>query len=161
MPETVWPVGIAELKTAKSPDRLSAIGLGSCVGVALWDGKSGWGALAHVMLPAQNGLSRAPVRGKFADTAVEWLLAELVQKGASPGELKAKLVGGSNMFNSIQFNPLPVGLRNVMACREELTRRGIPVVAEDVGGTRGRSIVFYPRDGRLLIRSLNQPERWL
>jgi chemotaxis protein CheD len=161
MPETDWPVGIAEMKTAKSPDRLSAIGLGSCVGVALWDGETGWGALAHVMLPAQNGLSRTPVRGKFADTAVEWLLAELLQKGANPGRLKAKLAGGSNMFNSIQFNPLPVGLRNVMACREELMRRGIPVVAEDVGGTCGRSIVFFPRDGRLLVRSLNRPERWL
>jgi chemotaxis protein CheD len=161
MPETEWPVGIAEMKTARSPDRLSAIGLGSCVGVALWDGETGWGALAHVMLPVQNGLSRSPARGKFADTAVEWLLAELVQKGVDQGKLKAKLVGGSNMFNSIQSNPLPVGLRNVMACRQELTRRGIPVLAEDVGGTKGRSIVFYPEDGRLLIRALNQPERWL
>ena len=161
MPETDWPVGIAEMKTARSPDRLSAIGLGSCVGVAVWDEESGWGALAHVMLPAQNGLSRVPVRGKFADTAVEWLVAELVQKGADQGRMKAKLVGGANMFNAIQYNPLPVGTRNVMACREELTKRGIPVLAEEVGGTKGRSILFLPQDGRLLIRSLNQPERWI
>ncbi len=161
MPETDWSVGIAEMKTAKSPDRLTAIGLGSCVGVAVWDGDSGWGALAHIMLPAQNTLSRAPVRGKYADTAVEWLLAELVQKGVDQGRLKAKLVGGANMFNSIQYNPLPVGTRNVMACREELTKRGIPVLGEDVGGFKGRSIVFSPQDGRLVIRSLNQPERWI
>ncbi len=161
MPESEWPVGIAEIKTARSPDRLSAIGLGSCVGVAVWDGESGWGALAHVMLPAQNGLSSVPVRGKFADTAVEWLLAELVQRGADLGRLKAKLVGGANMFNSIHHNPLPVGLRNVMACREELSQRGIPIVAEDIGGSKGRSILFHPEDGRILIRSLKQPERWI
>jgi chemotaxis protein CheD len=65
------------------------------------------------------------------------------------------------MFNSIQYNPLPVGTQNVMACREELTKRGIPVLGEDVGGFKGRSIVFSPQDGRLVIRSLNQPERWI
>ena len=161
MAEMDWPVGIAEIKIAQGPDRLLAIGLGSCVGMALWDGESGWGGLAHVMLPTENGLSSTPIRGKFAGTATEWLLAELVQKGVDQGKLKAKLVGGANMFNSIHNNPMPVGLRNVMACREELSRRGIPVVAEDVGGGKGRSMVFYPQDGRIWIRSLQGPERWI
>ncbi len=161
MPEAEWPVGIAEMKIAKGPDRFSAIGLGSCVGVALWDGETGWGALAHVMMPARNATAQLPVPGKYADTAVEWVLSELVQKGVDQGRLRAKLVGGANMFNSIQFNPLPIGLRNVMACRRELAKRGVPVVAEDVGGVRGRSVVFFPKDGRLSIRCLNQPERWI
>ncbi len=161
MPETDWPVGIAEMKVALGPDRLTAIGLGSCVGVALWDEVSGWGALAHVMLPSQSTRSHTPSLGKFADTAVQWIVAELLQKGADQGRLRAKLVGGANMFQTIQSNPLPIGLRNVMACREELTKRGIPILAEDVGGIRGRSIVFFPQGGRLSIRTLGFPERWI
>jgi chemotaxis protein CheD len=149
------------MKAAQGPDRLSAIGLGSCVGVALWDGESGWGALAHIMLPSQNARSHALARGKYADTAVEWIVAELLQKGADQGRLRAKLVGGANMFHTMHSTPLPIGLRNVMACREELTKRGIPILAEDVGGIRGRSILFFPQDGRLFIRTLDQPERWI
>ena len=44
-------VGIADLKTCKSPDGVMTLGLGSCVGIAIRDPMNKIGGLVHIMLP--------------------------------------------------------------------------------------------------------------
>jgi chemotaxis protein CheD len=161
MPEMEWVVGIAETKTAMSPDRLLAIGLGSCVAVTVHDCQKKIGGLAHIMLPSSRFHAKANVKGKYADTAIKAMVEELALKGGEKDRFEAKLVGGANMFSTIIQNPLPIGTRNLMAVREILVEMKIPITGEDVGGTQGRSLVFNLSDGKILVRKINQSDIWI
>ena len=117
---------------------LVSLGLGSCIGLALVDKRTAVAGLAHVVLPAAEGRTGSP--GKFADTAVEALIAELVGLGARRIALEAVLVGGASMFKLGGGSGMEVGQRNEEAVRAELARVRIPVAAADTGGSRGRTI---------------------
>src|ERR1019366_5656313 len=123
-------VGIAELKTARDPDRMVAYGLGSCVGVTLYDRIHKVGGMAHVMLPSSRMHSNVSVPGKYADTGIEALWSALIEEGSDSKFLEAKLVGGANMFVSIAQQAVPVGTRNLSAVREKLREKGIPIKGE-------------------------------
>jgi chemotaxis protein CheD len=117
---------------------LVSLGLGSCIGLALVDRRAAVAGLAHVVLPASEGRTGSP--GKFADTAAEALIAELVGLGARRIALEAVLVGGASMFKLGGGSGMEVGQRNEEAVRGELARLRIPVAAVDTGGSRGRTI---------------------
>ena len=117
---------------------LVSLGLGSCVGLALLDKRAAVAGLAHVVLPAAEGRGGSP--GKFADTAVEALIADLLGLGARRIALEAVLVGGASMFSFGSGSGMEVGQRNEEAVRAELARLRIPVAAADTGGSRGRTI---------------------
>ena len=161
MAESDLAVGIAELKSASVSGRLVAYGLGSCVGVTLYDRFKKIGGLAHIMLPSSRMHSQVSVPGKYADTAVAALLEILGREGADLKNLEAKLVGGANMFISITHQAVPIGMRNVSAVRDQLGLNGIKVKGEDIGGAQGRTIFFSLEDGKIEIRKLNQPTRLL
>jgi len=154
-------VGIGQYKVGRNSDKFIVYGLGSCVGVTLYDSKKKVGGLAHIMLPSSRYYSNPNARSKYADTAIHDLLGEVGRLGAEKTGLEAKLVGGANMFSTLFSQAVPVGIRNVMAVREKLQEFGIRVVAEDVGGVQGRTIVFSLGDGRIQIKKLNQPEKWI
>jgi chemotaxis protein CheD len=155
-------VGIAEIAVASSPQRLMALGLGSCIGVTLYDAEAKVGGMAHVMLPSSKLHSAEALPGKYADTALVALAAELEKAGGGREKLEAKIVGGANMFADISTNiSVPIGLRNVTAVRSKLSEMGISIVGEEVGGNRGRTIIFNLNDGRVEIRKLNQPAQYL
>lgn len=157
MPEGTKNVGIAEIRTAKDPEVLSAHGLGSCVVVILYDEVRRLGGIAHPMLPSSRNHSVGGNPGKYMDTAVEALLGSLRQEGSEPSTLRAKLAGGANMFATLAYQAVPIGMRNAAAAREALGKAGVPIVAEDVGGTQGRSLQFTLSDGRVEVRKLNKP----
>ncbi|EMA42945.1 chemotaxis protein CheD [Halobiforma nitratireducens] len=146
-------VGISELAISDGDETLKSYGLGSCLAIALYDPDSGIGGLAHAMLPdgdtAENS-ERKP--GKYADTAIRALLRRMVEKGASYTSVEAKIAGGSDMFEFESFGD-GVGQRNVVAAREELDKLGVPLVAEDVGGDRGRTVEFTPGSGTLMVKT--------
>lgn len=155
-------VGIADIAISQSPQKLVAYGLGSCVGVALYDTRSKTGGLAHVMLPSSRLHSNeTPPPGKYADTAISALAAEMQKAGCRIKGLEAKIVGGANMFASLAQSAMPIGLRNVSAIRLALAELGIPILGEDVGGAQGRTMIFNLEDGRIEIRKLNLPAEYL
>jgi len=62
-------VRMGEMAVSSSAgDELTALGLGSCIGLALVDRDSGVAGLVHVVLPDSRGDSQTP--GKVADLAV-------------------------------------------------------------------------------------------
>lgn len=147
-------VGMADLKVVHCPDRLRSVGLGSCVGIALWDPVTKVAGLAHIMLPSADGFA-SNQRAKFADTAVDWLVELMLEHRAIRERLQAKLAGGAQMFTFAGKNDLlKIGPRNVEASRRALAKWSIPIVAEDVGGTTGRTIEFSSEDGRLWVRTV-------
>ncbi|MBM3269114.1 MAG: chemotaxis protein CheD [Candidatus Sericytochromatia bacterium] len=130
-------------------------GLGSCVGLAVYDAVAGVAGLAHIMLPDSGG-DAAGRPAKFADTAVLHLVAELVTRGAARDRLVAKAAGGAQMFRS-QGDFLAVGARNAEAVRQALESAGIPAIGTDLGGTWGRTIRFHMGTWVLEVRSPGRP----
>lgn len=154
---------MAEYKAAKSPYSLITLGLGSCVGVTLYDNLTKVGGLAHVMLPDSTLSGKKDYNpGKFADTAIDVLIEEMLKLGASKNRMVSKIVGGAQMFQiKSENNIMQIGKRNVEAVRNKLNQLNIRIVAEDVEGNYGRTIEFFCEDGRLAVRTIGHGTRIL
>ena len=155
-------VGMADLKVVKAPLALTTIGLGSCVGIALYEPSSQIAGLAHIMLPESTIIQASVNPAKFADAAIHKLVADMVRMGAKPGNIKAKIAGGAQMFNFDATNEnLRVGDRNVESTKRVLQAERIPLLGEETGGTFGRTVEFYAEDGRVVIKAIGQENRIL
>lgn len=158
--QTVIKVGIADVNLVKKPENIRTSGLGSCVGVVVYDAKAGLAGLAHILLPDSSMARQKDINiYKYADTALPYLIDSLIKKGALPDRLKAKMAGGAQMFQfSSQSNMMRIGPRNIEAVRGILHEYHIPVVAHDVGGNAGRTIEFDTNMNKLKIRKINEKE---
>lgn len=151
------PVGMGEMKIARSPELLAVYGIGSCVIVSLYDPKSKTGGLAHVMLPDSSGLDREKINPvKFADTAIPALYEALVGAGSFKSGLVAKIVGGSEMFPPTEDFENNIGRDNTAAVKKALKKQNLPLIAEDSGGRRGRSIEFDLENGLIKLSILGE-----
>ena len=144
-------VGIGDCGLARSPVKIKTFGLGSCVGITLYDRHEKIGGLVHAMLPTINYARIKDNPLKFTDSGIEYLVEEIVRKGSSRKKLEAKLVGGAHMFENRHMN---IGERNVKWARDTLKRLEIPVVAEDTGKNYGRTITLDTSTGDLLVRTI-------
>ncbi len=148
-------VGMADLNSAQHPCMITTLGLGSCVGVALYDSATKIVGLAHVMLPSSEQAKNNSNRAKFADTAIVQLLNDMIRLGARKERITAKLAGGAQMFAFSQGSDLMrIGYRNVVASKEKLKELNIPIISEDTGGNYGRTIEIYSEDGRLMVKTI-------
>lgn len=148
-------VKMADLVVSKAPNILSTLGLGSCLGITLYDPIKKIGGLAHIMLPDINAVKIRTNKAKFVNTAIEEMLQEMLDLGAGKKNIEAKIIGGAHMFGFVKSNVLlNVGERNVSKAREELDRAGIRIVAEDVGLDYGRSVFFHLADGSVKIATI-------
>ena len=130
---------MAEIAVSRhEADVLVALGLGSCIGVALLDRASLVAGLAHVVLPESRPGGSTP--GKFADTAIPELLRQVTGLGGSASNLHAVLAGGAQMFAAGTSAALDIGRRNEQAVRAALAAAGIPVTTTLTGGNAGRTM---------------------
>lgn len=156
MSETI-PVGMGELKTAKSPDTLAVYGIGSCIIVTLYDAKTKTGGISHIMLPDSSGIDKDKLNPlKFADTAVNILYEKLGSEGVYKSNLVAKIVGGSEMFPPTEDFEHIIGRQNIVAAKQALKKLGLPIIAENTGGSRGRSIELELESGILKLSILGE-----
>ena len=150
-------VGIAEVRIACAPDTLISYGFGSCIGIVIIDPNARIGGLAHALLAPITGSTQPGNALKYVDSAIETILAKLLESGCARGALLAKMAGGAHMFEAVsregQGN---IGARTAEAARRKLEDLRIPLVAEDVGGSHGRTIEFNPGDGMLTVRSIRK-----
>jgi chemotaxis protein CheD len=160
-------VGLGEAKVLKAQadldDALVAYGLGSCVAVCLWDPATKVAGMAHVVLPGANPAGTPST--KFALSAVPALVALMQAEGAGPNPRRyvAKLAGGAQVLTLGGSGSLPrVGEQNGRAVREALEEAGIPIQAQDIGGSKGRSVWFDPREnGQIRVRTIGSGDRYL
>lgn len=160
MHKEIVRVGISDVKIAQAPQYIRTSGLGSCVGVVIYDLHMKIAGLAHVMLP-DSSLSRQKELNhfKFADTAIPYVVNTLCANGARRFALQAKIAGGAQMFQfESRSSMMRIGPRNVAAVSEQLEKKRIPVIAKNVGGKSGRTIEFDPTSGELHIRTVNKGE---
>ncbi len=154
-------VNVAESAVRLGAGVLSAVGLGSCVAIMLYDRSTRVGAMAHVLLP-HAALSRTPGgAAKYAGSAVAHLLLEM--RALAPVHAPvALLAGGASMFASLlKGGGINMGDRNVTAARRALDAAGVTIAGEDVGGEHGRSVFFDVATGTVRVVSIQHGERVL
>lgn len=159
--EDIIVVGMADLNTCYSPDSITTIGLGSCVGIVLYDSLLKAAGLAHIMLPDSTQIIKNGNRAKFADTGIDDLIKLMEDNyGVKKSRLIAKIAGGAQMFNfQAQNEMLRIGDRNIRATRDNLKNHNIPIISEDVGANYGRTITFFPETGELHIKSYGKEHK--
>ncbi|MFD1674681.1 chemotaxis protein CheD [Alicyclobacillus fodiniaquatilis] len=145
-------IGIAEGGVIQGEGRIFTRGLGSCVGLVLYDACTHIAGMVHIMLPYSP--EKAPLAPqKYADTGISWLFETLVDLGVNLACLKAKYAGGAQMFRHLTTEALRIGERNIAAIEEMLDALEIPVISTDTGGNYGRSVWFEMPSCRLVIRT--------
>lgn len=153
-------VGMAEMNICKFPDGITTLGLGSCVGVVLFDPYKKLAGLVHIMLPDSTKIKNHQNKAKFADTGIETLVEKMIENGANKKNLVAKIAGGAQMFHfATQSAMRRIGDANVEAVKKQLAIMEIPLLAEDTGNSYGRTIEFYTNTGELLIRSVGKEKK--
>ena len=147
-------VKIADLAVRKDSGVLVTFGLGSCVGIALYDQRAKIGGLAHILLndsvkftgPKTTSVNPA----KFADTAIPHMLDMMIKMGARKTAITAKIAGGASLFN-FKSETGNVGDKNIKAVRDTLKNLGLKTVFEDVGGNYGRTMRLFIASGEVTI----------
>ncbi|MFY9612497.1 MAG: FliM/FliN family flagellar motor switch protein [Tissierellaceae bacterium] len=95
-------VGISDYKVSQSPNRLLTLGLGSCVGVAIYDTETKKGGLSHIMLPDSTFFKREMKPEKFADLAIPMMVEEI--SGGSPSRNLVAKIAGNFLSSQIRSN---------------------------------------------------------
>lgn len=154
-------VGMADMQICEPPKGLTTLGLGSCVGVVLYDVKSKISGMVHVMLPDSTKIRNNANRAKFADTGIQDMLEKMLRAGASKEYMVAKIAGGARMFayGSSNSDLMKVGEKNVEAVKAMLDSLGIKIISEDTGLNYGRTIIFDSTNGNLIIKAVGREEK--
>jgi chemotaxis protein CheD len=127
--------------------------LGSCISVCLWDAVRGIGGINHYLLP--TGVATGSNGARYGNIAIKLLLEKLTYAGARVGDLRAKVFGGACVLDAMRGKGnAHLGSKNVDVANESLTELGVPLITSDVGGDRGRKLIFHPHDGVAFVRHL-------
>ncbi len=153
-PELVC-VYTGQIAVARGPTLFATI-LGSCVSVSLWDPELRAGGMNHFSLPDAPAGCRQPHR--FGGPAVTELIERLLALGAQRHRLQARIFGGASVMEALRIGSFDsLGARNVDAALDVLASRGIPLATREVGGSRGRKVLFDNRTGEAQVTDLRGP----
>lgn len=149
-------VSISDYKIGRSPDSLITLGLGSCIGIAIYDEGSKVGGLSHIMLPDSTQFKRDIKIEKFANLAIPHMVEEIKRK-ARICKLVAKIAGGASMFSFPDSDPKKsIGYRNVIAVEEVLKELNIPILGSHTGGKIGRTMVVDLDTFKVSVKTANR-----
>ena len=145
-----------ELVVAEAPVMVTTV-LGSCISVTMFQPTTGVAAICHGMLP-NGGKSES---FKYVDSAIRYMVRYFDSLKISRGEIQVKLFGGADMFTSTQpsVRNLTVGWQNISVAIRCLEEYGLILAASDVGGKRGRKLVFKSDTGFVYIKKMIGQDR--
>jgi chemotaxis protein CheD len=161
--ENMIEVGMADFKTAVGDKKFLTRDLGSCVAVALRDGKNGVGGLLHLMLacaPTRGGIDINPA--KYADTGIDVMLGRMLLQGAKKEFITAKIIGAAHMVKTEEVSEdKDISSRNLIAVKRKLGSLNIPILASAVGGHHPRTVVFETRTGSVRLITSGMEDRYI
>jgi chemotaxis protein CheD len=154
-------VGLGEIKISEDPNTvLVAFGLGSCVGVGIFDPVKKIGGMLHAVLPSSTSNNNQDSPSKYVDTGIPLLINELEKKGLDRKRSKLYVIGGANILMANKGNtPFDIGTRNVNAATEIFNNLKWKPDAQDTGGNNGRTFRLYIDEGRATIRTMGEKEK--
>lgn len=135
---------------APTPTLVSEV-LGSAVSVCLFDVRKKVGGVSQFLFP--HTAKRSDATPRYGNVATVTLLRMMLSEGSKKKHLEAYLLGGA--FNA-EVSPEDVGRKNVTSARRILLREKVRIVSEDVGGTKGRKIVFNTGNGELVVLKVDR-----
>lgn len=138
-----------QLFAASTPTVISTV-LGSCVAVCLHDPVTRVGGMNHFLLPLHVDREHSP---RFGTVAVPALVDAVLKAGASRATLVAKVFGGASVIAAMSRGRR-LGEENALLALRLLEEARIPVLDQDVGGSRGRKLVFFVDEGTAWVRQL-------
>ena len=134
--------------------------LGSCVAACIRDTVSGIGGMNHFLLPGSGEIDPTQAgwinAARYGDHAMELLINKLITLGARRENLQAKVFGGGAVVTG---SSSLVGERNVHFAERYLELEGIPVIAQDLGGTHARQVYFFPANGEAFVRRISSADQ--
>jgi chemotaxis protein CheD len=157
-----WNVKIlpGEYYVTRGEEAVSTV-LGSCISACIRDPARNVGGMNHFMLPedASTGPNNwlDPAIGlatRYGSYAMESLINDLLKLGATRERLEIKVFGGGLVLSGVT----DVGARNIAFVRSYLELEGYRIIAEDLGGTQPRKVVYFPASGRVKMRRLRPVE---
>lgn len=149
---TLLTITAGQYCLGKAPDVIETF-LGSCVGVAIYDGVNRIGGLLHIVLPQGTKEKARENPASYAVSGVPFILDKMAEAGADLKKLVVTLGGGGHIRTAGGGQDLKIGQRNILALRDIFQARGIPIIHENVGGDYGRHMAFHLQDGRVEILS--------
>lgn len=148
-------VGIADYKITEAPNSLITVGLGSCVGIALFNQKNKKGSLLHIMLPDSSNFKDTSQWEKFADLAIPKVVHKISED--EPSDIVAKIAGGASLFNfTSSSKSLQIGKRNIEMVKNTLDDLSIPILGEHLGGDSGRTMIVDLENFNVTVRMVNR-----
>ena len=149
-------IHVGEFYIGVKPTEVSTI-LGSCVAVCLYDKVEMIGGMNHYLVPLWNGNGlQSP---KYGDVAIHRLVEGMLNIGCNLNNLEAKIFGGANVIDTVSQEQMMVGRKNIIIAKEILDEYKIPIVAQDLGGTRGRRILLKTDSGKILLKYIQEEAR--
>lgn len=155
-------LGVGDLGATNQPGAsIKTFALGSCVAVILLDPRRKAIGMVHVALPrSDTNPARAREKpGYFADTGLDALFEQMARLGCDPkGQgMVVKLVGGARVLD--MDATFDIGHKNALAVKKHLWKLGLGPVAEDIGGTRSRTVEIEVDTGCVKVSS-STGETW-
>jgi chemotaxis protein CheD len=154
-------VGLGELVISHDPeDVLVAYGLGSCVGIGMYNPVTKTGGLLHAVLPEKfDGGNDSPT--KFVNTGIPILL-EKIKSNGSDNNIVIYFAGGANMLINTQLSKtFDIGTRNVASALQFFEKMNLRVRNSDFGGNIGRTVRLYIASGHMTVRVIGGTEKEL
>jgi chemotaxis protein CheD len=155
-------VGLGERVVSRKPDDiLVAYGLGSCLGIGMYDPIVRMAGLLHAVLPERMDGTDI-YSSRYVDSGVSGLLDDLLRAGALTSRLAIWVTGGANMLLTSEFSKaFDIGNRNIDVAKRVFEDLHLPTPAVEVGGNLGRTIRLYVGTGRMTVRVIGGQEKEL
>lgn len=153
-------VGLGEVRfSTDESETLACLGLGSCVGVCVYDPVAKVGGMAHIVLPSSSGREGQGSSPKFADVGVPVLLKGIRDMGARTTRSTIKIAGGARMSQALGMeNAFNIGENNIAAVKAALVKEGLVPMSADVGGNSGRALRLYMESGITTVSGAGRQE---
>lgn len=132
--------------------------LGSCVSVCLHDPENKIGGMNHFMLPGK--ISKADIfcdeNARYGITAINTIVTEIINSGASRKTLTAKIFGGGNIIKFLNMSGKKslIPSDNVRVAKLFMEIEDIPILGLDVGEDYTRKIIFDVSTGKVYLRKI-------
>jgi len=115
--------------------------------------------MAHIMLPKSFSGTTPEHFGKFADTGIPQLIAQMEELGADRDRILLALVGGAKVRTPEgSYHNLDIGSRNAQAVLQVIAELELSCLAHDLGGSMSRSVTLASDSGKVVVRTISQGE---
>jgi len=160
MESALIEVQMGKMELAQAPDRIITRGLGSCLGITVYDPVKKTGAMVHPMLPDMDKSKIKNNPSRFVNSGIHLALQELEKKGCFRSRLEVKMFGGAHMFSFINTDSaLNVGQKNIEMAQAVFKELNLKILVEEVGGTFGRTIELDTESGKVLVKTVSWGEK--